>query len=120
MTFNDQLKTAFETLHAKVVETINADSAVDHLFATGMLSPADTLELTGINERMKKTRQLLLILHSGGRPGAFIKLHEAIKKVKAYSHLIEEVEKLCEAQTSAAPVAVSAIRTGKNGIYKPD
>jgi hypothetical protein len=115
MTFNDQLKTAYRTLHAKVVETVDADSAVDHLAAAGILSPADTLELTGINERMEKTRQLLAILHSVGRSESFIQLHEAIKKVEAYSHLIEEIEKLCGAQTSAAPFSVSAIRTGKNG-----
>ena len=116
MTFDDrQLKTAYQTLHAKIVETINADSAVDYLFAAEMLSPADNLELIGINERMKKTRQLLAILHCGGRPEAFIKLHEAIKKVKAYSHLVEEVEKLCGAPTRAAPGAVSAMRSGKNG-----
>jgi hypothetical protein len=120
MTFNDQLKTAYQMLQPKVVETINADSAVDHLFAAGMLSTADNLALTGINERTKKTRQLLAILHSGGRPGAFIKLHEAIKREEAYRHLTEEVEKLCQAQTSAAPSAAFAIRTGKNGIYTTD
>jgi hypothetical protein len=107
MTFNGhQLKEAYQTLHTKVVETVDADSAVDDLFAAGILSPADNLELDCINDRIKKTRRLLARLHNDIRPKAFTVLHEAINKAKVYNHLIEEVEKFCRAR---------AIRTGKSG-----
>ena len=98
MTSNDQLKKAYQKLHARVVETINADYIIRHLFANEILSEDDNYKLAFIADRVEKAVKLMAILHASSHQRAFIELHETLKKEEAYKFLVEVVEKLCRAR----------------------
>lgn len=102
MDSNDELQKIYKSLNTKVVDTINANDVIDFLFAADILSNADYHLLTDISERMNKTRKLLVLLHSGNHPKAFIKLHEAIKKQAAYGWLAKQVDDLRTSSKGAA------------------
>lgn len=94
MDLNDELQEAYTALTESVVDAINADSVIDFLFAAKVLSAADYGLLNDISERKKKTRKLLVLLHTGRHPQAFIKLHEAIKRESAYIWLMKKIDDL--------------------------
>jgi hypothetical protein len=113
MDSNDELQKIYKSLNTKVVDTINANDVIDFLFAADVLSNADYHLLTDISERMKKTRKLLALLHSGNHPEAFIKLHEAIKKQAAYGWLAKQVDDLRTSSKGAASNASTDVEQGE-------
>jgi hypothetical protein len=114
MPTNDELREAYTAHNKDVVDAINADSVVDFLFAAKVLSGADYDLLNDIQERKRKTRKLMSLLHNGKHPEAFIKLHEAIKSDDAYSWLAEKVDDLIVSSKGAACTASKHAENGNN------
>jgi hypothetical protein len=98
------------------VDAVNADSVVDCLFAAKVLSDVDFHMLTDISERTTKTRKLLALLHLSRHPEAFIKLHEAIKTVAAYSWLAEKVDDLLTSSKGSSFDVSEHVEKGNKAI----
>jgi hypothetical protein len=112
MASNDQLRETYRDLHEEVVDALNADSVLDFLFAAKVLSAADLSSLVEMSNGTKKTRKLMSLLHKSRNPAAFIKLHEAIKKEKAYAWLAEKVDDLRISSKGAALNASNGMQPG--------
>jgi hypothetical protein len=107
------LKKIYASLHEDVVTTINADSVIDYLFASGVLCSADNLALSDVTERIRKTHKLIAILHSSSHPETFIKLHEAVKKEEAYKFLVDRIDRIRETTNDATCARSSPINNGE-------
>jgi Caspase recruitment domain len=91
--YNGQLRRAFVQLHDILVESVNSSQLVEHLFASGVLSSDEHLELFEVSDRSDKTRRLLAMLYGSQHPKAFIQLRRSMKRHESSRWLVDEIDR---------------------------
>jgi len=90
---NEALKEAFTTLHEKITEEVNPDSAIDKMFAKKIISPEDNKDIWKVPDAKRRCRQLLALLHCSSHPETFIHFREALRN--DYPRIVAEVNEQC-------------------------
>ena len=88
-----KLKAKFQRVHRDVVNQ-NLRGVIDRLFEVQVISTEDARRLLDINGTTDQARQLMLILHGGGHPRAFIELRAAIAEERTFSFIIDKLDAL--------------------------
>ena len=98
---NEALKQVFKSLHAKIIRKVDPDSAIDELFAKGVINDDNYEELFSVPDPRSRSRKLLTLVHRSAHPETFIHLRLAL--LDEYPEIVDEIDEEVTSLTTHQP-----------------
>ena len=86
------MRAKFQKLQTELVD-VNMTSVVDELFSEEVISADDMRDLHHCVDQKMKSQRLMALLHTSRHPQAFVQLRQALGKEKAYSWILEKLDR---------------------------
>ena len=96
---SEDLRKAFQALHAKITKDVDPDTAIDVLYSNNIISAKDNRELCDTQDPKKRCRKFLSLLHDSSHPQVFVHLRDALRD--EYPAIVDEIDKKLSPETAS-------------------